>query len=103
MPLPATPRDRERLAESFRGLGHPTRLQILEALRGGDALSPSQLVLIVEPRVALGSVAHHTRELRAIGLIKPAGTGVVRGALQHFYRLSPRGRQMLEVVDRMVG
>ena len=103
MPLPADHRTLERIASSFRGLAHPTRLQILQELRSDGALSPAQLVNRVEPKIALGSIAHHTRELRTLGLITPAGTEPVRGALQHFYRLSPRGRELLELVDRMAG
>ena len=101
MALPTDHRQLERIASSFRGLAHPTRLQILRELRSDGALSPAQLVNRVQPRIALGSIAHHTRELRSLGLITPAGTEPVRGALQHFYRLSPRGRELLELVDRM--
>ena len=101
MTLPTDHRQLERLASSFRGLAHPTRLQILRELGSDGALSPAQLVNRVQPKIALGSIAHHTRELRSLGLITPAGTEPVRGALQHFYRLSPRGRELLELVDRM--
>ena len=60
-----------------------------------------RLLVAFQTTLALGSIAHHTRELRTLGLITPAGTEPVRGALQHFYRLSPRGRELLELVDRM--
>lgn len=93
----------EKAAASFRGISHPTRLQILRELREDGVLSPAQLVQRVKPTIALGSVAHHTRELRAIGLITPAGTEPVRGALQHFYRLSPKGKEMLELAERVIG
>jgi DNA-binding transcriptional ArsR family regulator len=94
-------RDIERIAESFRGLAHPTRLQILSVLRAGGQMSPAQMVHEITPRMALGSIAHHTRELRALGLITPAGTEPVRGALQHFYRLSPVGEQFMQFVDQV--
>ena len=102
MALPADPRGVDRVAASFRGLAHPTRLRIIEALRGGVSLSPAQLYQCLgEPKVGLGNIAHHTRELRDIGLIAPAGTRPVRGALEHFYRLSPHGTEALELIDRV--
>ena len=90
-----------RVAAAFRGVSHPTRIQILEALRNGAPLSPAELVREMTPRRALGSVSHHTRELRTLGLVRPAGTEAVRGALQHFYRLSPLGEQLMEFADRV--
>jgi DNA-binding transcriptional ArsR family regulator len=102
VPLPSKFREIEQVAQAFRGLGHPTRLQILEELRLAGPLSPVQLVRRVKPRTALGNVAHHARELRTMGLIVPAGTQPVRGALQHFYRLSPDGEQLLGLVDQFM-
>lgn len=64
-------------------------------------MSPAELVREMKPRRALGSVSHHTRELRTLGLVKPAGTEAVRGALQHFYRLSPLGEQLMEFADEL--
>ena len=101
MPLPSNSDEVERMAASFRGLANPTRLRILDAMRDHDTLSPTQLVHRVEPSVALGTIAHHTRELAVLGLLAPAGTRAVRGALEHFYKLSPRGRRLLELVDRL--
>ena len=102
MALPSDSQDVERLAASFRGLAHPTRLRILDAMRGRQTLSPSQLVQRVEPKVALGTMAHHTRELTVLRLLAPSGTRPVRGALEHFYELSPLGRRLLELVDRLM-
>src|SRR2546423_11812836 len=101
MALPRSSDEVERIAASFRALAHPTRLRILDALRGGGPISPSQLVQHIEPTIALGTIAHHTRELTVLGLLEPAGTRAVRGALEHFYKLSPRGRKLLELVDRV--
>src|SRR5437764_14749096 len=92
MALPSNSNEVERIAASFRALAHPTRLRILDALRDGGPLSPSQLVQRVEPSIALGTIAHHTRELTVLGLLRPAGTRAVRGALEHFYKMSPHGR-----------
>jgi hypothetical protein len=53
------------------------------------------------PPASLANVAHHTRELAGLGAVDPAGTRPVRGAVEHFYRLSPRGRDLIELMDRM--
>ena len=92
----------EQIASWLHGLAHPTRLQILGALRGTERLSPKQLSQLIEPEISLGTASHHTRELLAAGLVAADGTQAVRGALRHFYRLSPRGREVLELVDRLV-
>ena len=97
------PPDIGRTAALFSGLAHPTRLQILEALRGTEPLSPKQMAAIVEPTVTLGTISHHARELCAVGLLARAGTRQVRGALQHFYRLTPNGRELMVLVDRVAG
>jgi DNA-binding transcriptional ArsR family regulator len=101
VPLPSDPSAVDRLALAFRALAHPTRLRILDALRGGNPQSPSQVGRQIEPKLALGTVSHHMRELMLAGLVEPAGTRAVRGALEHFYELSPEGRQMLKLVDRV--
>lgn len=100
--LPADPDEVERIAASFRGVAHPTRLRILYALRDSGPLSPTQIRRSAEPNVALGTVSHHMRELGALGLVAPAGTRAVRGALEHFYELSRDGRRLLELVDQVV-
>src|SRR5690349_2954497 len=99
MPLPSDPGELERVAAAFRALAHPTRLLILEALRRRDVLSPVQLVQGVEGTVPPATVSHHTRELAALGALTPAGTRPAGGALQHFYRLSPLGHELVELVD----
>jgi DNA-binding transcriptional ArsR family regulator len=100
MPLPDDPRGLALVASSFRGLAHPTRLQILAALQGEPVLSPTQLLDRIEPRPGLANVAYHTRELAALGLLRPAGQRAARGALEHFYRLSPNGRELIELAER---
>jgi len=99
--LPSDLRELERVAALFRGLGHATRLQILEALRHTDTLSPKELAQLVEPTLSLGTISHHTRELVSVGLLMRARARPVRGALQHFYRLSPRGRELMELADQV--
>jgi DNA-binding transcriptional ArsR family regulator len=100
MVLPQDSARLERVATAFRGLAHPTRLQILAALHPDLVLSPTQLLGQVKPDTGLANVAYHTRELATLGLLDPAGQRPARGALEHFYRLSPRGRRLIELVER---
>jgi DNA-binding transcriptional ArsR family regulator len=102
MPLPVDPHELDRVASAFRGLAHPTRLQILEALRHDPVLSPSQLRGRVSPPTGLANVAYHTRELASLGLLSPAGQRPARGALEHFYRLSSHGRVLIDLAERVV-
>lgn len=95
------PAQLEEIAVAFRALSHPTRLRILAALRHETSLSPSEMLERVGPSIGLPNVAYHTRALAAVGLIVPAGRRPVRGALEHFYRLSSYGRRLLEIVDRV--
>src|ERR671939_1636647 len=100
----ALPDDRQALDEvaaSLRALGHPTRLQILAALTCERALSPTQLLERVPPGTGLPNVAYHTRTLASSGLLLPAGRRPARGALEHFYRLSARGRALIDWVERL--
>src|SRR5436305_1529894 len=59
----------EYAAASLRAVGHPTRMQILEALRHADALSPKELAEGIEPTLTLGTISHHMRALSAAGLV----------------------------------
>jgi DNA-binding transcriptional ArsR family regulator len=99
MAIPSDPGELRRLASTFGGLAHPTRLLILEALRDGQPMSPKQLSGHVTPPTSLANVAHHTRELAGMGALARAGTRPVRGAVEHFYRLSPRGRELVKLMD----
>jgi DNA-binding transcriptional ArsR family regulator len=92
----------DRLAASFRGLAHPTRLRILVALRDEEILSPVQMVRQIEPDIGLAHVAYHTRALVEAGLVAPAGTRTMRSVIEHFYTLSPRAHGLLELVDALL-
>src|SRR3954453_1299991 len=103
MPLPDDPVRLDEVAVAFRALGHPTRLRILEALNGPEAMSPSQLIRRLGDSAGLANVAYHTRELAALGLLTPAGSRPARGALEHFYRLAPTGRKLIELATQVPG
>jgi DNA-binding transcriptional ArsR family regulator len=76
------------LADLFRLLAHPVRLQIVLAL-GSDTLSPSELEQRLN--VGLGLLSYHVGALRAGGLLTLVDTRQSRGALESFYRLTDRG------------
>jgi predicted ArsR family transcriptional regulator len=79
--------DWQRLA---RANTHPLRISVLEvlALDGGRTLSPSDLSY--ELRVPLSNVNYHVTELVKSQLIELARQRQVRGATEHFYRLTER-------------
>jgi len=72
---------------------HPTRLAIVEALSRGEERSPNELVEFTG--ASLGTVAYHVRALAAAGVIELSREARVRGAVEHFYRLSLPRREAL--------
>jgi DNA-binding transcriptional ArsR family regulator len=64
---------------------HPLALRILEraAAEPDERFAPTELALELDEK--LGNVSYHMRALVAAGLLKPAGTKTVRGALKHYY------------------
>lgn len=85
-------RSRYQLLERALGdLGHPVRLQILSHL----AVAPASPKAIAEmSEASLGTVAYHVRAMLDDGLILLDRERRVRGAVEHFYRLSARGRRL---------
>lgn len=90
----------EGLAATFRALGHPTRLGVLEWLGRGPA-SPVDYTQGGDGDESLGTVSHHFRALREAGLIEVASTEQRRGALKHSYRLTDEGEQVSAWVRRL--
>jgi DNA-binding transcriptional ArsR family regulator len=70
-----------------RSVAHPLRIKILEALTDHVA-SPNTIADRIE--ADLSSVAYHTRELDRLGALELVDTGRVRGAIEHFYKATPR-------------
>jgi len=70
-----------------RSVAHPLRIKILEALTDHVA-SPN--VLADKLETDLSGVAYHTRELDRLGALELVDTGRVRGAIEHFYKATPR-------------
>jgi DNA-binding transcriptional ArsR family regulator len=86
-------------AESLAAIvSHPLRRRIWDAV-AEEPISPSELAeQLGEP---VNDVAYHTRKLRDLGMIEPAGTRPVRGATQHFYRAVQRPNLSNEEVETL--
>jgi hypothetical protein len=69
-----------------RAVGHPLRVQILEALTDRVA-SPN--LLSEELEAGLSDVAYHTRALDRYGCLELVETAQRRGATEHFYKATP--------------
>lgn len=73
--------------ELVRALSHPIRVSILEALQGRVA-SPSELAKEMDE--SLGVVSYHTNTLVECGCLELVHTKPRRGALEHFFGVTPR-------------
>lgn len=82
---------RQFKASIFQALGHPTRLQILEALRGGE-MSVNEILAGIERGQA--NISQHLTTLRLRGLVVNRKVGN-----QVFY--SVRDRVLFKVLDLM--
>ena len=90
---------RKDTADVLKALGQRDRLAVLEAFAAVDRLSPVQ----AQPKLSLplGNVSYHVRQLVEAGLLEGAGTTPRRGALEHFYRVTPKGRAGLAAARRL--
>jgi DNA-binding transcriptional ArsR family regulator len=82
-----SPRDDEIDIKLVRALAHPLRLKILQVLGERDA-SPNQLKELLD--YPLGNVAYHARVLEKAGCVRQVRTARRRGAVEHFFRATPR-------------
>jgi DNA-binding transcriptional ArsR family regulator len=90
-----------RIAAAMKAVGHPVRLLVLAEMASTDErLSPRQLADRID--ATLGTTAYHVRQLRAAGCLTAAGTAQRRGATEHYYRLSDRGRKLLASIENGV-
>lgn len=67
-------------------LGHPVRLRVVHALRGGRTLTTTQLAGLI-PDVSKATLYRHVDLLADGGIIEVAEEERVRGAVQRHYRL----------------
>ena len=70
-----------------RSVAHPLRIRILEALTDHVA-SPNAISEKLDE--GLTSVAYHTRALDKLGALELVDTAKRRGAIEHFYKATPR-------------
>lgn len=94
----------KELLEVFEAAKHPTRLRVLlYAKHCGRKRFSSVEIATDLPDATLGTVAYHVRVLKRLKLIKPAGTTMRRGAIEHFYELTPKGEKVVTHVEAIVG
>ena len=79
----------EQLARELDGLSHPVRLMVVLAMDRGPA-SPTNLASRLD--VPLGTMSYHVRCLAALGLLELVSSRPRRGAIEHVYELTGRGR-----------
>jgi DNA-binding transcriptional ArsR family regulator len=84
-----------------KALSHPTRIGILDRMNQIGRTSPSEAA--DGGSASLPAVAYHMRELKSAGLIKASGTRPARGAVEHFYELTDRGRAAVRAIDQVLG
>src|SRR3954462_5614559 len=72
--------------ETFELLGHPVRLRIVHAMRGGRTLTTAQLCTLL-PEVSKAMVYRHVDLLATGGILEVAEERRVRGAVERHYRL----------------
>src|SRR5687767_10980570 len=80
----------------LQGVAHRDRIAILKALSEESRLSPSETA--ARAGLPLGNVSYHYRELLKRELVYLVDTQQRRGALEHFYALSPNGRIAIKAV-----
>jgi DNA-binding transcriptional ArsR family regulator len=93
--------DLEALAKTLRAVAHPARISALLAISEGQ-LSPVELTRRSDQdKWSLGVVAYHVRALAGAGLIELASTVQRRGAVEHRYSVTPRGRALSDAIRRL--
>lgn len=100
-----TPQDVEtqkainNIIQIFTELSHPVRVRALLYIREHKQASPVQMAGPLG--VSLGTIAYHIRVLEGkMGMIELKSETRVRGAVEHTYRLTTKGRRILKIVDK---
>lgn len=86
MTRPITEIDDPRLVKA---LAHPLRIRVMGLLEQRSA-TPKELARVLN--VPLENLSYHVRALRSFGFIELEGVRMVRGAVEHRYRLAARPR-----------
>ncbi|MEA2295414.1 MAG: hypothetical protein QOE86_3053 [Solirubrobacteraceae bacterium] len=95
MSKPITDIDDPRLVKA---LAHPVRVRILSLLEHRTA-TPKELAIALD--VPLENLSYHVRALRDFGFIKLEERRMVRGAVEHHYRLEARPRITASAWERL--
>jgi DNA-binding transcriptional ArsR family regulator len=91
--IPLTPEVLELVAERFKALGEPTRLHILNALRGGERTVTE---LMEETGLGQANASKHLQQLHSLGFVERRKEG-----LYVYYRLADES--VFELCDIMCG
>lgn len=86
-----------RFAALFAKIGHPVRLLVLLAASDGE-VSPVRFAG-ANGDASLGVASYHFRELADLGLIEERRTIQRRGATEHIYVITEKGRRMLDALQ----
>jgi DNA-binding transcriptional ArsR family regulator len=93
------PDDAEYVAALLRAVAHPGRVLALKAFTKSE-LSPVELTKLLDrPKLTLGVVAYHVRCLASAELIDLSHTVQRRGAIEHRYAITEKGRAMAKALD----
>lgn len=95
MLIAANPQTTELQAKLFRGFSDPSRLSILEALRGGP-LTVSKIVQVTG--LSQSNVSNHLGCLRDCGLV----TAKQQGRFVYYELSDPRVEQLLRLADELL-
>lgn len=91
----------QRARDLLQLVGHPVRLDVLADIGQHGTRSPNAIA-DCSP-ATLGTVAYHVRLLASWDLIELDHETRVRGAIEHHYRLTRAGREILRRVLVLAG
>lgn len=86
----------KKITKLFESMSHPTRLRIIMHLDEHGASSPNKIRLALGE--SLGTVAYHVRILVKMRMIELKKETRVRGAVEHHYKLTTRGRRSVKLM-----
>ncbi|HEX2707576.1 MAG TPA: hypothetical protein VHM66_06150 [Solirubrobacterales bacterium] len=89
------PKDAAALAKA---LSHPLRIEILEDL--GDGKN-SPVGFATSQSAPLGNVSYHFNVLVKLGCLELVGTAQKRGAVEHIYAITKRGKALRSMLESL--
>lgn len=84
----------------LRTYAHPLRIPIVLAC-AEEPMSPNRIA--VQLGLPCSNVAYHVRQLERRGALRAHHQSTVRGALEHFYVATERGRSDAELLSGALG